>query len=297
MTRFDRIIRACPLCGDKDFKRLFSKDGLEFAKCRGCGLVYINPQPADDEISALYSEDYYKPWGLDTDSSVVSEMKITTFDDKLTMVERFIKKGRILDIGCATGFFLEAAMRRGWDAFGVEIVPYSAEIAQGRFGKDKVFNGELEAASYRDGFFDVVFMSDLVEHVKEIDAFFKEVSRIVKVGGIIAIVTPNIESLSYRLMRRSWPHLKMEHLYYFSPSTMKRLLEREGFNPVHISAATKALNLSYIERQASTYHRPVLTPVIKMLTALVPKNLKNWNFKVKSGEMLMIGERVTKNGK
>ena len=295
MTRFERIIRACPVCGDKDFKRLFPKDGLEFVKCRGCGLVYINPQPADDEISALYSEDYYKPWGLGTDSSVVSEMKITTFDDKLTMVERFIKKGRILDIGCATGFFLEAAKRKGWDVSGVEISPYSAAIAQERFGKDRVFSGPLEAASYKDGFFDVVFMSDLVEHVKDLDLFLKEVFRIVKAGGIIAIVTPNIESLSYRIMRKLWPHLKMEHLYYFSPSTMKRLLEREGFNPVYMSAATKALNLSYVERQFSTYPMPLLTPALKWLAAVLPDGLKNRKVMVHTGEIFVIAERVIKN--
>lgn len=296
MARFERIIRACPVCEDKDFKRLFSKDGLEFIKCRSCGLVYINPQPADNEISALYSEDYYKPWGLDTDSSVVSEMKIATFDDKLTMVERFIKKGRILDIGCATGFFLEAAKRKGWDVFGVEISPYSAAIAQERFGKDRVFNGPLEAASYKDGFFDVVFMSDLVEHVKDLDLFLKEVFRIVKVKGIIAIVTPNIESLSYRIMRKLWPHLKMEHLYYFSPSTMKRLLEREGFNPIYMSAATKALNLSYVERQFSTYPMPLLSPALKLLAAVLPDGLKNRKVMVHTGEMFVIAERVIENG-
>lgn len=292
MTGSERKIRPCPVCRETGFKKIFTKGGLEFVECRVCGLLYINPQPSDDEISALYSEDYYRPWGLDSDSSVVSEMKIATFDDKLSTVERFTGKGRVLDIGCATGFFLEAAKRRGWDVFGVEISPYSAEIAQGRFGKDRVFNGELTSASYEDGFFDVIFMSDLVEHVKDTDAFFKEVFRIVKVGGIIAIVTPNIKSLSYRLMRRSWPHLKMEHLYYFSSSTMKMLLEREGFKPVHISTAKKALNLSYVERQFSTYPMPVLTPALRMLATVLPDGLKNRKFMVHTGEIFVIAERV-----
>lgn len=278
-------------------KKIFSRAGLEFVKCSGCGLVYINPQPSDTEIAALYSEDYYKPWGLDTDSSTVSEMKIFTFDEKLAAVERFIGKGKVLDIGCATGFFLEAARKRGWDVFGVEISPYSAAIAKERFGEDRVFNGPLEGALYKDTFFDAVFMSDLIEHVKDIGGFLREVFRIVRRGGIIAIVTPNIESLSYRLMRSSWPHLKMEHLYYFSSSTMKRLLEREGFNPVHSSAATKALNLSYIERQFSTYPMPVLTPALKMMARVLPEWLKNRKLMVHTGELFVIAEKVDKSGR
>lgn len=294
MARFERIQRACPVCEERDFNKIFSKAGLEFVKCRGCGLVYINPQPTDDEISALYSKDYYKPWGLDTDSSAVAEMKIATFDDKLSVVERFAKKGRVLDIGCATGFFLEAANKKGWEVFGVEISPYSAAIAQERFGKDRVFNGPLEAASYPEESFDAVFMSDLVEHIKELDPFLREVFRIVRTNGVIAIVTPDIESLSYRLMGRSWPHLKMEHLYYFSPSSIKALLEKHGFKPVHISSATKALNLSYMERQFSAYPVPLLTPALRTVSRVLPDGLKNRKFMVHTGELFVIAEKVGK---
>lgn len=291
----ERLLTTCPVCQDTGFKVSFSKGTLNFVRCNSCGLVYINPQPTDNEINALYTEEYYRPWGLDSNSAIVAEMKISTFEDKLDKVENFAGKGRVLDIGCATGFFLEAAKRRGWDAFGVEISPYSSAIAQERFGKEKVFNGTLEAASYEDGLFDVVFMSDLIEHVKDLNGFLKEVFRILKKTGTVAIVTPDIESFSRKLMRSAWPHFKMEHLYYFSSSTIKRLLERHGFKLVHISSATKALNLSYVERQFSTYPASFITPLLKTASRLFPSALNNWKFKIRTGELFVIAEKVDKN--
>lgn len=292
----ERVLTSCPVCKSIGFKMLFSKASLDFVRCGDCGLVYINPQPTDNEINILYTEEYYKPWGLDSDSSTVTEMKTSTFDDKLAKVEKFVNKGRVLDIGCATGFFLGVAKRRGWAAYGVEISPYSSAIARERFGRENVFNCSLKAAAYEDGLFDVVFMSDLIEHVNDLNGFLKEVFRILKTNGTVAIVTPNVESLSCRFMVKAWPHFKMEHLYYFSPSTMKWFLERHGFKLVHISSATKVLNLSYIERQLSTYPVPVITPVLKAVTRLLPNSLRNIKFTVHTGELFVIAEKVDKNG-
>lgn len=287
-----RELIPCPVCNNAEFQTLFSKADLDFVKCRGCGLVYINPQPSDDEINALYSKDYYNPWGLERSYSRVAEMKIATFRARLTAVEKFMAKGRVLDIGCATGFFLEAARERGWDVFGVELSPFSSAIAQARFGNDRVFRGELAEAVYSEGFFDVVFMSDLIEHVKDLNGFMEELRRITKDKGIAAIATPNTESLSYKVMKRHWPHLKLEHLYYFSPATIKRLLEEHGFRLLYVTPASKALSLSYIEGHFSTYPVPVLTPAIKSVVKLLPESVTGGKFMVRTGELFAVAEKV-----
>jgi len=288
-----RDIVTCPICKIVEFEKIFSKDDLDFVRCAGCGLLYINPQPADEEISALYNEDYYKPWGLDTDSSVVGEMKMASFYMKLEIVEKTIKKGKVLDIGCATGFFLESAEARGWDVYGVEISEYSAGIAGEKVGADRVFNGSLMEAKYEDGFFDVVFMSDLIEHIKDIDNFMGEVRRILKKGGITAIVTPNEASLSRKITGSFWPHFKMEHLLYFSPSTMERVLERAGFKVLSQSPASKYLNLSYMERQFSAYHFPVATPLLKILLKVLPQKIREGKFMIPTGELFSVAEKVS----
>lgn len=288
-----RDIVTCPVCKTDKFKKKFSKGGLTFVRCIECSLLYINPQPADEEISALYNKDYYKPWGLDTDSSVVCDMKMASFNMKLEIVEKYKTKGRILDIGCATGFFLESAKARGWDVYGLDISEYSAGIAGDKVGRDRVFNGSLAEAKYEDCFFDVVFMSDLIEHIKDVDSFMSDVRRILKKGGVAAIVTPNEASLSRKITGDFWPHFKMEHLLYFSPYTLKKVLEKSGFKVLSLSPASKYLNLAYMERQFSTFHFPVLTPMLKLLLKVLPKKIREAKFVIPTGELFSLAEKVS----
>ncbi|RJR05583.1 hypothetical protein C4588_08220 [Candidatus Parcubacteria bacterium] len=105
MIRISGFSNTCPICQDLRFEKIFSKAGFDFVTCEECSLIYITPKPIDEEINTIYSKDYYNPWGLDTDSSAVAEMKIATFDHKLAIVERYVNKVNVLDIGCATGFF------------------------------------------------------------------------------------------------------------------------------------------------------------------------------------------------
>jgi len=283
---------CCPLCKKGNSKTTYKKDELHIFKCNDCGLLFIFPQPTDEEINLLYSEEYYKPWGLNTDLPALSEMKKATFTNYLELIEKYKPIGSVLDIGCATGLFLEVAHQRGWDVHGVEISGYSAEIAQKKFGSSTVLNGSLESASYRQYSFDVVFMSDLIEHVKDLHTFLHEVFRVLKKDGLIMIVTPNASSLSLRTMRSYWPHFKKEHLYYFSASSIEGLLKREGFHPIHITASSKAINIGYFERQLSSYPVPILTPLLKMMVKAMPLFLRRKNFFLRTGELLVIAKKT-----
>lgn len=282
----------CPICASSIGRVLFAKEGRDFVACKDCGLIYLHPQPTDEELASIYSEQYYESWGLRTDFTAVERMKVATFAAVFEKLEQFTPPGKVLDIGCAAGFSLEAAIGRGWDAYGVELSSYSAELARQRFGASRLFNGRLEDARYQDCSFDAVLMSDLVEHVKDLGSFFKEVWRIVKPGGAIAIVTPNAASLSRKLMGRRWPHFKLEHLYYFSPANIDQCLANYGFEPIYQASALKALNLSYTVRQFTTYPLPVITPVVRMAMRLLPASLVNRNIMVHTGELLVIARKV-----
>jgi SAM-dependent methyltransferase len=280
-----RTLVPCPVCGKSAFTHLFFKGKDDLVKCRACGLALINPQPADAEIAALYTKDFYRPWGFDSDYSSVAEMKVATFEKMLLAVEKYATRGRLLDIGCATGFFLEAAIKRGWDPFGVELSDYSATIAQEKFGRDKIFKGTLEDAAFKDRSFDAVFMVDLIEHVKNANRLLEEVNRIVKEGGIVAIVTPDFGSLSSKLMGKHWPHVHPTHLYYYCHSTLKKLLQRHGFRIVKVAPPTKVLSVGYVQRHFSTSPVPLITPLIKASTAL---GLGGRKFTVRTGDIFVI---------
>lgn len=275
----------CPLCGSAA-GRDFVKYDQEFHSCTACGLGFIHPPPPPDEIERIYNKNYYDSWGIDSAENSTERMKQATFHDKLALIERSLPaKGRILDIGCATGFFLDASRQRGWECHGVELSPYSSEIAREKIGRDRIFTGQLAEACFADDFFDAVVMTDVIEHVAAVGPFMAEAARILKPGGIAAITTPDPLSLSCRLLGRHWPHYKREHLLYFTADALSLLMEPLGFRRLSLTPGTKTLTLSYLTLQLQTYPVPLLTPLVKLIAKLLPESVCQLNFRIYSGEL------------
>lgn len=286
---------ACPLC--KTVSRfIFAKYERDFFVCGACELEFIYPQPTPEEIASLYDQSYYDSWGLNGHEDATELMKHDTFNHKLDTIETFMPgKGDILDIGCATGFFLDAARQRGWNPYGVELSEYSSGIARQKIGTDRIITGRVEEAAFNDAVFDAIIMTDVIEHVSDVHSFLREVTRILKPGGIISITTPNPAGLSCRLLGRNWPHYKLEHLMYYTPGALELLLEPMGYNRLHLSAATKTLTLAYLELQMRTYPVPLITPVISTISRIVPAAATRERFKLPSGELFLISRLGTEN--
>ena len=148
----------CNLCGADCNQLLFIKDDYEVVKCKKCNLVYINPRVRKVQLKEKYAGDY----SLGYIAKKVSKRKRAKKIVK--RISKFKGKGRFLDIGCSAGFILEAARERGFDPYGVEISPHALRYAREEL-KLEVFDGYLEDAHFADGFFDVVTMYNLLEHV------------------------------------------------------------------------------------------------------------------------------------
>lgn len=239
----------------------------------------------------MYHETYYEPWGLAADGEEAPrQMKLRTFAARLKKISRFLPAGKVLDIGCATGYFLEAARAAGWDTYGVEVSEYASRLARQKLG-DRIFTGTLEEARFADAAFDLITMSDLLEHIRDLDSFMAEVVRVLKPSGLLMIVTPNVASLSCRIMGARWSHYKKEHLYYFSPATIRALLKKSGVNPLLAEASPKYLNLAYIMNQFATYRHPVLTPLLSGIAGVCPRAIRRTNVPLLCGEMLVVAKK------
>lgn len=206
--------------------------------------MYIHPRPTEDQIKKLYGENYYDGWGFKNNEEMVRRIKTLTFHRRFDEIEKYMHPGNVLDVGCDMGFSLEAALERKWEPYGVELSEYSSNIAKKKFGK-AVFSGTLEEAHFQSDYFDAITMSDLIEHVPNPNELLQEVKRILKPNGLLAITTPDIASLSSKIMRKQWVNIKLEHLFYFSPHTITQTLEKNGFGVLRIIPATKALNMAY----------------------------------------------------
>lgn len=210
----------CNLCGGEKSSLLLSKGGHDVYQCGICGLAFTHPQP--ESISEQYDSSYFDLYRRRR------AFRLKRGDCRLRAIELLREPGRLLDIGCSLGYFVEAADTRGWQASGVEISSYAAEEARG-FGLD-VRTGVLDEAGYEDGSFDCVTMWDVLEHVPDPTRHMLEVRRVLADGGLVVIGTPNLGHTQFRLKRERWRHLKpAEHIFYFQQASMQRLLDKSGF--------------------------------------------------------------------
>ncbi|MGH7198145.1 MAG: class I SAM-dependent methyltransferase, partial [Candidatus Omnitrophota bacterium] len=248
----------CLLCGSPERRPLYR--GLKgVVKCAACGLVYTSPRLTKDAACEFYSQDYFEShsseeMGYD---NYVSDRDLVerTFKKRLERIEKrwLPSKGRLLDIGCAAGFFLKIARDRGWETHGVEISEYCCRYAADQFGLS-LHHGPFESLDAREGLFDLITMWDYIEHSHVPDRDISKSYQFLKKDGLLAIATPDLGSVPARLFRDKWIGFKEhEHLYYFTRGNLTRLVERNGFKILHVSHIGKYISLNFFAKRLSTY--------------------------------------------
>jgi len=138
-----------------------------------------------------------------------------------------IKNGRVLDIGCAYGFMLQK-FPDSWQKFGVDVSEYAINIAQKRLPKTIFVVKNVERSlPFKENFFDVILLNDVLEHLKNPQAALKNVYKILKKEGVLYITTPNLTTPRKTLFR--YADEKEHHISMFSHSELKNLLNTLGF--------------------------------------------------------------------
>ncbi len=225
-----QVDNPCALCGGTDAARQFRVDGAWIVRCPRCGLVREATRARS--LHARYDSAYYA-----NDSSkggyanyvLDAAINRLTFARRLRAIERRrSRNGRLLDVGCALGDFVLEAAARGWIAEGVEVSAYA--VARARERGVVAYAGTLEELALPDARYDVVTLYDTIEHLADPVGTLLEIRRLLAPGGLLHVVTPNVAGMQARLLRRYWYHYKPgEHLFYFSPVTLRAALERAGF--------------------------------------------------------------------
>jgi 2-polyprenyl-3-methyl-5-hydroxy-6-metoxy-1,4-benzoquinol methylase len=239
--RYARTV-PCPLCGSGEWRHLFTKNGFSFVRCRSCSLVFSNPQVREDLVEAEYrtggSNDIWVDVLL---SPRQMEMDRAKFSSLLDELEPHRGDGRILDVGCSIGLFLKLANDRGWKGVGVEFSELARRHAVEELGLD-VIDTPLEETDWPAASFDVVTLNSVIEHLNEPRRMLAEIRRLLKPGGALYIITPNVDSLACRLLHeRAATFDGRNHLVYFSPATLARALEAEGFRVESMSTRVSSL--------------------------------------------------------
>ena len=252
--------RGCIVCGEHARRPFRHQDGFAIVACQGCDLRFLNPQPSEAELDALYGESYFashdsRRHGYDGYAADAENWR-RTFRDRLRHLPA--ERGRLLDVGAATGFFVEQARAAGWDATGVEPSEWAAAHAREQLGLD-VRTGTLDRVRYPDGAFDVVTMWEVIEHVRDPRAVLAEVRRILGPRGTLVLSTPDCRSAAARLAGRRWLGWRKvpEHLWFFDRVNLDRLLVQAGFRPVRHRYPALTVSAGFaVERLAAVLGLP-----------------------------------------
>ena len=279
---------ACPACLKPMAlvrAAFYGESGL--ARCPDCGTESLEPQPSNDRLAAIYGEDYYAPWGLDSDASV-EPMKQATFE---WILDRWpvAPGGAVLDLGCATGFLLALAARRGLRPHGVDLNPRAIEQCRQKVPEAAIHCGTLADRPFPETSFDAVYMIDFLEHVRDPRTELSEVRRRLTPVGAVVISLPQLNSWSRKVMGLGWSQYREEHLTYFSREGLCRLLEETGYRVVRAKPTRKVMTLGYVYRQLQAYRHPALTPVSALLWRALPF-LRATRVPVTMGEITVVAQ-------
>lgn len=228
----------CPVCGNSQFSHylslsdyFFSGEDFNIVNCDNCSFRFTNPRPISSEIGKYYeSKEYISHSNTHKGlfSLLYQNIRKYTIKSKFRLISCFAKGNSILDIGCATGEFLNFLKNEGWNVTGVEPNEKARKFARKEYGLNVEDENFLESANPSS--IDVVTMWHVLEHVPDLNTRLDEIHRILKDDGVVFIAVPNSDSQDAGYYKKYWAGFDVpRHLYHFTNRTMKTLLQNHGF--------------------------------------------------------------------
>lgn len=226
----------CLFCGVQDEVLRFHDGVYRVVECARCGHVYVNPRLPAERLHEMYQEEYWtsdraKEFGY-TEYLADAPLYLRTYRMRSEVLDAYQRPpGRVLDVGCAAGFFLKVMAEKGWTTTGIEISAPMVEYARDQLGLEDVHRGDVLSVDLGDRPpFDVVSLWDVIEHLERPDEHLRRVHELLADDGVLVLETQDVSSRFAQVMGSKWQHYKHEeHLYHFHPDSLRRLLESCGF--------------------------------------------------------------------
>ena len=224
----------CPICNSNQrspflacVDNTVSRETFQIVQCNSCGFKYTNPRPEEFELGKYYkSEDYVSHSNTKKGfiNSTYQSVRKYTLLKKLQLISQYFKTGKILDIGCGTGEFLNTCKKAKWETFGIEPDQDARKMAVENYGLD--VKGEGQLSVFPDASFDIISMWHVLEHVPRLNERIEDLKRLIKPNGIIIIAVPNCDSADAKTYKENWAAYDVpRHLYHFTPKDIELLFK------------------------------------------------------------------------
>ena len=255
----------CNLCGSRNFTlylkspdtklkgALFSTtsqavSGERLVRCRVCGLIFVNPRLTERKIISSYEK------GDESTYTLEAKARARTFRHSLRIIKKYKNKGKLLDVGCAAGFFLKEAQTAGFEVLGVEPNRNLSSWGFKNLGV-RILGGSFEKFRFPAKSFDVISFWDTLEHFCDPLSALRKANSLLKREGIVVVNYPDINSHSARIFGKNWWFITSGHLFYFSETTLRRALSQAGFEVKESRPHTQLLSVAYLIHQIGRYNR------------------------------------------
>lgn len=235
VTQPMKTLSNCPICDSADlskaitsFDHTVSKQHFDISRCNACGFHFTNPQPEPAELGKYYESDDYISHS-DSEAGLVNKIykrvRKITLKRKLNLVNRLSAKGKLLDVGCGTGYFLDSCKTDGWDTTGIEPGKQAREYAISKFGLNVLEEEKLNTLTPHS--FDVITMWHVLEHVPFLNERVAELKQLLKPGGTLIVAVPNRTSHDAKHYGEHWAAWDVpRHLWHFSPDDIRKLFAK-----------------------------------------------------------------------
>lgn len=219
---------------------VIAKNGYNIKRCNNCGFLFVFNSPSERFLNSFYKNFDYKT-DLDLEFRIREDAKRSLqVIDKLS-----VPLGKLFDIGCGRGYFLDEARSLGWNTFGIdyshEVIDYAVKVL-----RLNVKVGNILSYSTKKRF-SLITLNQVLEHILSPGELIRKCYELLNTNGYVYIATPNIESISARIFGAEFEHIiPPEHLNFFSNKTLEMLLRDNGFKLIYHGSWSYPENLAGI---------------------------------------------------
>ena len=254
-----KYIKYCPICSSESFECHIkskdfsvSKEDFSIVKCSKCNFKFTNPRPSDKELGKYYISDHYISHNNSRNNLFEKAYQIVrkiSIRMKYSLVSEFFNRGRVLDIGCGTGDFLQKCNEKKWKTKGIE----PSEIAR----VQAIKNYNLDVDEDTDlkkiiAYSRIITLWHVLENVTELNMTVSDIKRLLSKDGKALIAVPNLESFDSSYYKKYCGYDLPIHLYHFSKDSIIKLFENHGFSLIK----TKGMKFdSYYVSMLSEEHK------------------------------------------